>query len=239
MKHKYSIKGMTCQNCKTQITTLLGNIPGISKVDVILEEASAEILMTRHVGLNELKNFLPDKYTISDFQHDTISFSESPTEKSKLEQLRPLFLILTYLIIASILMHRTSLNLQEIMVDFMGLFFIVFGFFKLLDIEGFAMTFSMYDPISKVVPIYAKLYPIVETFLGLMFLFRYKIEVALIVTIIILGFTTFGVTKTLLSKRSIKCACLGTALNLPMTEATFIENTLMIMMALVMLFNLV
>jgi hypothetical protein len=33
----------------------------------------------------------------------------------------------------------------------------------------------------------------------------------------------------------IKCACLGTALNLPMTEATFIENTIMLVMAVWML----
>ena len=55
--------------------------------------------------------------------------------------------------------------------------------------------------------------------------------------------TTIGVTKTLLAKKSIQCACLGTALKLPMTEATFIENAIMIVMAIMMiagwlLFNL-
>jgi hypothetical protein len=68
-----------------------------------------------------------------------------------------------------------------------------------------------------------------------MFLIRFEVKIALIVTIIILGITTFGVTKTLLDKKSIKCACLGTVLNLPMTEATFIENFIMITMALYML----
>jgi hypothetical protein len=51
-----------------------------------------------------------------------------------------------------------------------------------------------------------------------------------------LGITTIGVTKTLLDKKSIQCACLGTALKLPMTEATFIENTIMLVMAAIMLF---
>jgi hypothetical protein len=45
------------------------------------------------------------------------------------------------------------------------------------------------------------------------------------------------VTNTLLNKKKISCACLGTALKLPMTEATFIENTVMIVMAVIMLFN--
>ena len=42
---------------------------------------------------------------------------------------------------------------------------------------------------------------------------------------------------TLLDKKSIMCACLGTALKLPMTEATFIENIIMISMAISMLTN--
>ena len=68
-----------------------------------------------------------------------------------------------------------------------------------------------------------------------MFLLRFEIKIALVTTLIILGITTIGVTKTLLDKKSIRCACLGTALKLPMTEATFIENAIMIVMALTML----
>jgi hypothetical protein len=63
---------------------------------------------------------------------------------------------------------------------------------------------------------------------------RLEIPIALIATLIVLGITTIGVTKTLLDKKSIQCACLGTALKLPMTEATFIENAIMIVMALFM-----
>jgi hypothetical protein len=66
---------------------------------------------------------------------------------------------------------------------------------------------------------------------------RFEIKIALIITLIVLGITTIGVTKTLLEKKSIRCACLGTALKLPMTEATFIENIIMISMAISMLTN--
>ena len=64
---------------------------------------------------------------------------------------------------------------------------------------------------------------------------RFVILLAFIITIIILGITSIGVTKTLLDKKSIQCACLGTALKLPMTKATFIENSVMIVMAVMML----
>ncbi len=53
----------------------------------------------------------------------------------------------------------------------------------------------MYDPIAKKVPFYGKIYPFIETVLGLMFLMRFEIDIALIVTLIILGVTTIGVSR--------------------------------------------
>ena len=96
----------------------------------------------------------------------------------------------------------------------------------------------MYDPLAKRIPIYGWIYPFIETALGLLFLMRFEVNIALIVTLIVLGITSIGVTKTLLDKKSIKCACLGTALKLPMTEATFIENAIMIIMAILMLIEI-
>jgi hypothetical protein len=68
-----------------------------------------------------------------------------------------------------------------------------------------------------------------------MFLMHFGVKTALVITLIVLGVTTIGVTKSLLDKKSIRCACLGTALKLPMTEATFIENAVMIVMAILLL----
>ena len=123
------------------------------------------------------------------------------------------------------------------MLDFMGLFFIVFSFFKMLDLKGFPVSFKMYDPFAKVIPIYGFLYPFLETVLGVMFLMRIQIIVALIVSLITLIVTTVGVTKTLLSKKTIQCACLGTHLKLPMTEATLIENLIMLSMSIFMILS--
>ena len=66
-------------------------------------------------------------------------------------------------------------------------------------------------------------------------LMRFEEKIALISTIFILGGTTIGVTKILLERKKIQCACLGTTLKLPMTEATLIENVIMILMAAIML----
>ena len=107
----------------------------------------------------------------------------------------------------------------------------------MLDLKGFPESFRMYDPLAKRLQIYGWIYPFIEVGLGVMLLMRLKIKIALIITLFVLGITTIGVAKTLFNKKSIRCACLGTALKLPMTEATLIENIIMISMAISMLTN--
>ncbi len=197
--------------------------------------------MSEHISTEKLQSALASKYTISEKKETNIfkSLDEHlQPEKSDLQQLFPLFLIFGYITAAAILLNYQPWNSSSFMLDFMGLFYIVFSFFKLLDLKGFPESFKMYDPLAKVIPAYGWVYPFIELTLGLLFLMRIQIPLALIITLIILGITTIGVTKTLLDKKSIQCACLGTALKLPMTKATFIENSIMIVMAIVMLINM-
>ncbi len=244
MTHTYNITGMTCGGCKASVEKYLGNVDNVTNVAVNLEKAEAEVTMSSHVATEVLKKALPEKYTLSEkenknvFQMTSQSMDETE-QKSKLQQLQPLLLILFYIATASILLHYKNWDGNAVMLDFMGLFFIVFSFFKMLDLKNFPESFRMYDPLAKRVSIYGWIYPFIETALGLMFLMRFEIEIALIATLIILSITTVGVTKTLLDKKSIRCACLGTALKLPMTEATFIENAIMIVMAIVMLTQII
>ena len=243
MKHIYKIKGMTCGSCKASVENSLRDIDDVSDVEVNLENQEATITMDKHIDIVELQKSLASKYTITQkeiknvFTSTQSSSFEIEEEKSKLQQLKPLLLIIFYIASASVLLHYKNWSWSEFMLDFMGLFYIVFSFFKMLDLKGFPESFRMYDPLAKRVPFYGKVYPFIETALGLMFLMRFEINIALIITLIVLGITTIGVTKTLLDKKSIRCACLGTALKLPMTEATFIENSIMIVMATLMLIN--
>lgn len=234
MKHIYSVKGMTCEGCASSVKEKLSKVDGVQSVEVDLEKAEAEITMRDHVPIQKLKHALSEKYTIDEKKDQAVEMP-LPQRKSKLRQLQPLFLIFAYLFVASFLLNYKEWNIKEAMLDFMGLFYIVFSFFKFLDLKGFPESFRMYDPLAKAIPAYGWVYPFFELALGLMFLTRYNIEVALIATIILLGITTFGVTKTLLDKKAIRCACLGTALDLPMTEATFIENAIMLVMAVFMI----
>ncbi|MBL0682731.1 heavy-metal-associated domain-containing protein [Aquimarina mytili] len=241
MRHIYKITGMTCNGCRNSVEKTLSTVQGITSVSVDLEAEEAIIDMNTYISTEQLQIVLPNKYSISEKGNTIIlgtsNYGKTSTnkEKTKLKELQPLFIILGYISIASVLLHYKNWDGNDIMLDFMGLFYIVFSFFKMLDLKGFPDSFKMYDPLAKAIPIYGWIYPFIETILGLMFLMRFQIPIALVVTLIVLGITTIGVTRTLLDKKSIQCACLGTALKLPMTEATFIENAIMIIMAIIML----
>lgn len=231
--------GMTCNGCKTTVENSLNLLEQVksSKADIRLGELT--LILKKDIDLKSLQNSIPKKYfinkEISPSDRLTEIKSDSSNKKSKLEELKPLFLILFYITSASILLNFKDWNRNDFMLNFMGLFFIIFSFFKMLDLKGFSESFKMYDPLAKKISFYGMLYPFIETALGLMFLMKFEVFSALILSVLILGLTTIGVTKILISKKSIQCACLGTVLKLPMTEATFIENVIMIFMSIFML----
>lgn len=230
MERTYAITGMTCQGCVASVQGKLEQVNGVESVAIDLEKGHGTLTMQDEISIKILSDALPSKYTIT--ANDSIASEVLPAQEiSKWKQLKPLFLIFAYLFGAAFLLNFKAWDTQNAMMDFMGLFYIVFSFFKFLDLKGFPESFRMYDPLAKVFPFYGWVYPFLELALGLCFLMRFQVTAALWVTIVILGITTIGVTKALLDKKSIRCACLGTALNLPMTEATFIENAIMLVMA--------
>ncbi|WP_299890261.1 heavy-metal-associated domain-containing protein [uncultured Lacinutrix sp.] len=235
MIHKYTVTGMTCNGCKASVEKHLNALDNVIDTSVDLSEAEAIIKMSQYISIEKLQKGLPEKFSISEKQIHKQSIKE---EKNNLQQLKPLFIIFGYISMASVLLHYENWDWNSFMLDFMGLFYIVFSFFKIIDIKGFSESFKMYDPLANTIPLYAKIYSFIELILGLLFLMRIQIPIALIATIIILGITTIGVTKALLDKKVIQCACLGTALKLPMTKATFIENSIMIIMAIIMLIKM-
>ena len=237
MKQTYTIKGMTCGGCKTSVEKHIGGVEFVTNVKVSLEMEEVTITLEHPISIDIFKKVLPEKFNLFEKSYksriqDISSISEKEQEVSKVKQLQPLFIILFYLATTVIFLNYKDWNPREMMFDFMGLFFIVFSFFKMLDLKNFPTSFSMYDPLAEKILFYGWVYPFIEIALGLMFLVRFELNIALYVTIVILGITTFGVTKTLMNKKNIQCACLGTALKLPMTEATLIENALMLSMSI-------
>ena len=222
-KQHVKVFGMTCTSCEAAVVAAALEIEGVSKAVANHKKDLLTMWGQTPVSTAALKAALPNKYAFMD--------DGAAQEPSKLKQLFPLFLIFGFIIDTTVLIHWSTWNMTAMMHDFMGMFFMVFSFFKLLDIKGFQASFKMYDPLAAAWPAYGLIYPFLELALGVCYIRDFVPDGVLWISIIVLGITTVGVVKTLLKKRSIQCACLGSVLKLPMTEATFIENAIMIVMA--------
>ena len=227
---QYKISGMTCSSCVATVTKAIESIRNVKNVTVSLDPGLAVVESNEDVSIDVIHSVLPDKFSVKPFKYyENVNTDD---KESFLAKLFPLILILSYISLTSIIINFGR-SLDDLMIDFMGIFFIVFSFFKFLDYKSFPNSFAMYDPLAKALPLYGWIYPFIETILGLMFLFRFQLFTSIIITILLLSITTYGVVNVLKNKQTIQCACLGTAIKLPMTIATLIENGIMIIMALI------
>ena len=49
MTHKYSVKGMSCAGCVTNVRKALESVPGVTKAEVQQQPGQAEVTMDKHV----------------------------------------------------------------------------------------------------------------------------------------------------------------------------------------------
>lgn len=223
---------MHCKSCVAKLTHALRSVDGVTSADVSLNPPRAKVEMSRHVPTETLANAvkLAGEYSLQEFTSEPKSVDEVPAKK---ESLYPLFLIVAYIAGAVALTGYStqSVDMSTLMRHFMAGFFLVFSFFKLLDLNGFADAYRTYDVLAGVWPFWALIYPFVELALGIAYLVNFAPYATNIVTLLLMLVGSVGVLKALLKKQSIRCACLGTALNLPMTTITLVEDLGMAAMA--------
>lgn len=227
---------MTCASCEAKVKSALLMVPNVTQVEVSKAESTATITMEKHIAIADLQKVLDDKYTIWAVSHSEIK----ETARSWFNTYKPILLIFAYISIFTLLVQlkNDQFNWMEVMRHFMAGFFITFSFFKILDLKGFAESYSMYDIVAKKIPVWGYLYAFVELGLGIAFFVNFNPLWTTIATIIIMTISIIGVLQSVLNKRKIQCACLGAVFDLPMSTVTIIEDALMIIMSLFMLFNL-
>lgn len=233
MVHRYTITGMTCSNCEAKVKSALLGINYVTAVEISRADNSATITMDQHVAIPALQQALGNKYQISSTHHN----ETMEQTKSWFATYKPVLLIFFYLAVITILIQLSNIrfDVMQWMQHFMAGFFLVFSFFKMLNLKGFTESYVMYDILAKRIPAWAYLYAFVELALGIAYTVNFNPFVTNIVTALVMSVSIIGVLQTVLNKKKIQCACLGAVFNLPMSTVTIIEDGLMIMMSIVML----
>ncbi|MAX81648.1 MAG: heavy metal transporter [Crocinitomicaceae bacterium] len=234
MVHEYKITGMTCSSCEAKVKSALLQVNHIQAVEVSKTNESAILKMDKHVDLSTLQNALSDKYQITT---NTVNETIEQT-KSWFSTYKPVLLIFIYIAVITLLIQASNatFNPTQWMRHFMAGFFLIFSFFKMLNLKGFAESYVMYDVIAKKFSIWAYAYAFVELALGIAFLTNLNPLITNSITVVVMSVSIIGVLQTVLNKKTIQCACLGAVFNLPMSTVTIIEDGIMILMGLAMLY---
>lgn len=238
MPQSLAISGMHCQMCVGKLKAAFERIPGVRSAHVRLSPPTAHIESDAPIPFDALADAAraAGNYTIEDASIDLDAppaAATMPAAAERAPSLYPLFLIVAFIAGTTLLAASPSTAAQwrAWMTDFMAGFFLVFSFFKLLDLRGFADAYQSYDIIARRSRPYALAYPFIELALGVAYLLDWQPTITNSITLALMLIGSIGVIRAVLDKRRIRCACLGTALNLPMTTVTIVEDLGMAAMA--------
>ena len=236
MTHTYQLTGMTCGGCENKVKSNLLILPDVTGVEVSKDTNSATISMDKHISLHDLQQALGGKD--SKYQIAATAHSEMLEEtKSWAETYKPILLIFGYVTAISLVIswQKSAIDFMVFMRVFMAGFFLVFSFFKMLNLKAFAESYAMYDIVAKKFSVWGYIYAFIELGLGLSFALNRSPVVVNWVTLIVMTISILGVLESVLNKKKIQCACLGAVFNLPMSTVTIVEDALMIAMSATML----
>ncbi|MCS7003934.1 MAG: heavy-metal-associated domain-containing protein [Cytophagales bacterium] len=237
---QYRILGMTCEGCQTKIIHILGASKRVKNVMVDFPSGNVWIESESPLLLSELEELFSSypQYTVAQ-PENVVSIPIQDTSISSQAWwvvYRPILLVFAYLIgisaLISILYEESFMFFMQV---FMSGFFLIFSFFKMLDLPAFAESYAAYDIIAKKWKVWGYFYAFIELALGIAYLFPDVSIIVHTVTLFIMSISIIGVVNSLLKKQKVRCACLGTVFNLPMSIVTVIENGIMIIMSAIML----
>jgi len=225
---------MTCNGCVAKVKKSLEAIKGITHVDIQLDSPQGVIESDKKIKLESLQKELQlaGNYDIQELELHVIEDDVVLPEKS-IVSYKPLILIVSFIAGVSFLVQYPfeGFSSELWMRHFMAGFFIVFSFFKFLNLDGFTNSYRMYDIVAAKWKEWGYVYPFAELTLGILYLLNIAPFETNLATVIILGISSIGVIKSNLDKKKIKCACLGDVFNLPMSTVTIVENLTMVAMA--------
>ena len=227
-----TITGMHCASCVSKVSAALS--PYAEDVKVSLKPPTAT-LRNSSASISKLNKALA---AAGDYKaSENVVAEPEAAPQSWLATYQPLLIIVAYIlgVAVTIEIRHPSFNLERWMMHFMAGFFLVFSFFKMLNIRAFANSYAMYDLLAMRLKSYGLIYPFIELGLGLAYLLAYSPKLTNSITLAVMSFSSLGVIQSVINKQKIRCACLGAVFNLPMSTVTIIEDLLMAGMAAWML----
>ena len=97
----------------------------------------------------------------------------TPEQRAKFGEyfsaMKSLLIALSVVLVSSVSIQisKDIFSIKDLMISYMGIFFLIFSFLKLVDVKGFRESLAKYDLIAKIIPGFAILYPFFEFILAI------------------------------------------------------------------------
>ena len=225
------VAGMTCTSCVARIENALNGVSDVQHVHVDLKQGTAMVSGSDSLSRETLiQAVLGAGYSVIADEVAEADTTTAATSTASAASFAPLLVAVALIGLGSLAAGGS----EGFMARFMGGFFLVFGGLKLLDLRGFVSAYAMYDVLAARVTAYGWVYPFLEVGLGLAYLAVPGEANLHLATLGLMSFSSVGVVLAVTRGEQLKCACMGTAFNLPMTTVTIVEDLGMAAMAAVM-----
>jgi copper chaperone CopZ len=232
----FNISGITCMSCVSKIEKSLYSNPAIKQIMIDQETGNTTLKGSELPHFDIVENLIES----SGNYYVRATQSEAHVSTKGNRSYKPLAIIVLYLLGTTLLLQASygEFLMETWMANFMAGFFLVFSFFKMLDIRAFATAYQTYDIIAAKAKWYGYAFPFIELGLGIAYLLYSDNSITHLVTAVVMFVSLLGVVRSVIKKSEIQCACLGTVFNLPMSYVTIVEDGIMLAMALLMYFNI-
>ena len=232
----FEIKGMTCEGCVQTIKNKLELENEIIEANITLNESKLILISKKDYKAKDLDKIIKNVGSYSFHNKNKTNNYKQNKLLDYIKTYKPILLALFFVILLAFISSiEKSFVYKEFFRLYMGYFFIIFSFLKLQNVNQFALSFSKYDPITQKYFKFGVIYPFIELSLGILFILNLFGLFINILTIIIFIPQTIGVIIKLRNNEKISCACIGTSIEIPISNLTILENLIMCLMAIYMI----
>lgn len=168
------------------------------------------------------------------FHEEHVMTHESSNQK--IEYVKFAGIMLAIVILSYVHASVAGMALMQFLESFMGVFFVVFAGFKIMQLKEFAYGFQSYDLVAKKSLLYSYSYPFIQLSFGLIYLSGFATIAVDSVVLLVSLLSGLGVLNSLFKKQKVHCVCLGNVIKLPLSTISFVEDFGMAAMAATMIF---
>jgi len=177
--------------------------------------------------------FIGDETSSTDENLSKPSSARVAENNEEYKKLRNIFVVI--LSVALLLSFVRGFSVERFFADFLAVFLIAFAALKFIDIEYFAHSYRNFDLIASRLRPWGYTVPFVEAFLGFWYLLSEAPQKLNILAIVFAGSALVGVLIGSRRKKRPENAATKKFIKLPLIKVSFIENGVILSIALLLL----